>query len=229
MNRIWITVLLAALPALSQTGFPFTDETLHYTINWPSGLSLGEAVLTAHKTASGWTLDASADAGIPGFSISDRFTAAATSNLCSLQLVREVSHGGRKSREKTTFDQQKGTAQRVTTYPEGGGITDFDTHACARDAVTFVYFARKEMGQGRVAPAETVYLGAAYTVKIEYTGAVTIKSGDKPAVTDHVNVFIKGPKANLAIEVFFARDAARTPLEIRIPLTAGAFNMELVR
>ena len=29
------------VPAL--TGFPFTNETLHYTLSWPSGLSLGEA------------------------------------------------------------------------------------------------------------------------------------------------------------------------------------------
>jgi len=229
MNRILITALFAAAPALCQTGFPFTDETLHYSINWPSGLSLGEAAFAAHKTAAGWTLEASGDAGIPAFSISDRFVSTATPDLCSLELIREVSHGGRKSREKTTFDQQRNTAQRVTTLPEGGGVTDFDTHTCARDAVAFLYFARREMGQGRVAPVETVYLGGAYSVRMEYTGAVNIRSGGKPAVTDHVNVSIKGPKANLTIEIFFARDAARTPLEVRIPLTAGAFQMVLVQ
>jgi hypothetical protein len=29
--------------------------------------------------------------------------------------------------------------------------------------------------------------------------------------------------------MFFARDAARTPLVIRVPLSAGTFSMELVR
>jgi hypothetical protein len=29
--------------------------------------------------------------------------------------------------------------------------------------------------------------------------------------------------------MFFARDAARTPLVIRVPLSVGTFSMELVR
>jgi hypothetical protein len=229
MNRLLITVLLIQLPALCQTGFPFADESLHYSINWPSGLSLGEAALSARKGANGWSFEASGDAGVPGFNISDKYHSTATADLCSLELTREISRGSRKSREKTTFDQAAKTAHRVTTFPEGGGVSDIDTHTCARDALTFLYFARKEMGQGRVAPAEQVYLGAAYSVRMEYTGAMTITSGDKPAVTDHVNVSIKGPKANLTVEVFFARDAARTPLLIRIPQTVGTFSMELVR
>jgi hypothetical protein len=41
---ILISVLVAPLlPAAdSPTGFPFQNETLRYSINWPSGLSLGE-------------------------------------------------------------------------------------------------------------------------------------------------------------------------------------------
>ena len=229
MNRTLITALLFAAPALCQTGFPFADETLHYTINWPSGLSLGDATFSARHTAAGWTLEASGDANIPGFAISDKYRSAVTPALCSLELTRDISHGGRKTSEKTSFDQQRGSAHRATTFPEGGGSSDFDTHTCAREALAFLYFARREMGQGRVAPAETIYLGSPYSVRMEYTGAVTIRSGDKPAVTDHVNVSVKGPKSNLTIEVFFARDAARTPLLVRIPLAVGAFSMDLVR
>jgi Protein of unknown function (DUF3108) len=215
-------------PAAALTGFPFTDETLHYSLNWPSGLSLGDATLTAHKTPSGWSFDASASAGVPGFTVLDRYHSSATANLCSTELTRDITHGKKHTSEKTTFDQQYNSAHRVTTLPKDGGETNFDTHTCARDALTFLYFARREMGQGRVAPAETVYLGAAYSVHMEYTGAVTIKSEDKPAVTDHVNVSIKGPAANAVIEIFFARDAARTPLLVRIPLAVGSFALELV-
>ena len=58
---------------------------------------------------------------------------------------------------------------------------------------------------------------------------MTITVGDKTTVTDHVVVSVKGPKADFNFEIFFARDAARTPLLIRLPLSLGTFSMELVR
>jgi hypothetical protein len=64
---------------------------------------------------------------------------------------------------------------------------------------------------------------------MEYTGAMTIPVADKPTVTDHVLVYLKGPKADFNFEIFFARDPARTPLIIRVPLAMGTFSMELVR
>jgi hypothetical protein len=221
--------LFGVVPLLGQTGFPFQDESLRYNINWPSGLSLGDAGFSAHHTTAGWNFDASLSAGIPGFSISDKYQAAATADLCSLSLDRTISHGGKKTQEKTTFDQQKGTAHRVTVFPKDGGESNFDISTCARDALTFIYFARREMGQGRVAPAQKIYLGSAYSVRMEYTGAMTVPVADKPTVTDHVVVYLKGPKADFNFEIFFARDAARTPLLIRIPLSMGTFSMELVR
>jgi hypothetical protein len=226
---VFIFLVLFSATAPAQTGFPFTDESLKYNINWPSGLSLGDATFSAHKTEGGWSLNASADAAVPGFAISDKFHSSATPELCSIEFTRDTTHGRRKSREKTTFDQAKGTAQRTTTFPEGGGSTELQTPICARDALTFVYFVRREMGQGRVAPPQNVYYGSPYAVRLDYTGAVTITSGEKRVVTDHVNTTIKGPTASTTIEIFFARDAARTPLLIRIPVPVGTLSMELVR
>jgi hypothetical protein len=40
---------------------------------------------------------------------------------------------------------------------------------------------------------------------------------------------VKGPKAEFIVEVYYARDAARTPLLIKIPQTAGTLSLELVR
>jgi hypothetical protein len=34
---------------------------------------------------------------------------------------------------------------------------------------------------------------------------------------------------DLTVEIFFARDAVRTPLLARIPLTLGTFTVELIR
>jgi hypothetical protein len=216
----------AAAPKL--TGFPFQDESLRYSIRWPSGLSLGDVTFAAHRGGPGWTFHLAIDAGVPGFNISDRYRSAATVELCSTELERDVSHGGKKTSEKTTFDQQNRTAQRETTSPKGGK-TDLDIPACAKDALTFFYFAREELGQGRVAPAQQVYLGAAYSVTLHYTGEATVTVGDKPAVTDRVMISVRGPKADVSAEAYFARDAARTPLLIKLPLSMGTFSMELVR
>jgi hypothetical protein len=226
---IFAAALLLDTTAPAQTGYPFQDESLRYSLNWPSGLSLGDASLTSHKGSAGWTFDVSVDLAVPGFPIADKYHSVVTPQICSSELERTVTHGGRKSREKTSFDQDKHKAHRQTILPADGGASDFDIPSCARDALAFVYYVRQEMGQGRVAPQQQVFFGSAYNVRLEYTGAQTIQSGDKQAVTDHVVAYVKGPKSDFSFEIFFARDAARTPLSVRIPLTVGTLSLELVR
>ena len=221
--------LALALAAVAQTGFPFQDETLRYNVNWPSGLSLGDATFTAQHKAGAWELATTLDASIPGFAIADKIQSSATDDLCSLALERDLSQGGKRTDEKDTFDQKKGEGTRTTVFPAGGGTSTFSIPSCARDAMAFLYFARRELGQGRVPPAQQVYFGSAYSVRMDYTGAQTITVSDKPSVTDHLVVSVKGPKSDFSFEMFFARDAARTPLLIRVPLSVGAFSMELVR
>ena len=220
-------VLLTA--ARAQSGFPFKDESLHYSINWQSGLSLGDANLSARKVPAGWSFDVTSSVGIPGFSIEDRFHSIADAAFCSQELVRNLNHAGKRTDEKTTFDQKLQTAMRVTTFPLGGGKTSFDIPSCARDAVAFAYFARIELGQGRMPPAQQVFLGASYAVKMDYTGAQNLPVDGKQTVTDHIVTSVKGPKSDFTFEVFYARDPARTPLQIRIPLPLGTFTLELVR
>ena len=86
-------------------------------------------------------------------------------------------------------------------------------------------FARSELAQGRLAPQQQVDFGAVYNVRIEYTGAQRIKVGDQAADADHILATIKGPTMDLTVEIFFARDAVRTPLLARIPLTLGTFTV----
>jgi hypothetical protein len=105
-----------------------------------------------------------------------------------------------------------------------------NTGQCGRDAVSFLYFSRKELGQGRVPPPQVVYLGSPYTVTQSYTGAQNITLADKkPEVTDHLVYTVKGPRSEFSVEVYYARDAARTPLLVKIPLSVGTLSMELVR
>jgi len=222
--------LFLAAAAYAQTGFPFKDESLHYNIDWPSGLSLGESTFTATRTASGWNFAMTLNGAVPGFAVADKVRSSATADLCSLEFQRDLSQGSRKSREKTVFDQAKGTAHRTTLFPEGGGKSEFDIPSCARDALTFLYYARRELGQGRVPPPGKVFFGGAYSVRMDYTGAMTIPLGDKPPqVTDHLVVSVKGQKADFSFDIYFARDPARTPVLVKVPFAIGTISMELAQ
>jgi hypothetical protein len=216
-----------AVPAGAQTGFPFQDESLHYAVNWPSGLTLGDVTVTARHSVDRWDLEMTLDASVPGFPIADRFHSMTNAGQCSQEFERITSHGNKKSTEKTTFDSKSGTGHRASG--NGGGSTEFSIPACPYDALAFLYYARREMGQGRVAPAQQIFFGSAYSIRMNYTGAQTIMVGEKSAVTDHVAVSLKGPGSNTSFEIFFARDAARTPLLVRIPVTVGTVSLELAR
>ena len=232
MNRLTrlplmcISVCGIALAAGTPTGYPFQDETLHYSVNWPSGLSLGDVVLTAHRSGGGWDLQMSLNAGIPGFLVADRFHSVTNADGCALEFDRDISHGSKKTHEKTTFDYSKKVAHRATS---GGGQSDLSISQCARDALALVYYARRELGQGRVPPQQDAFFGAPHSVRMEYTGAQSIPVGDKPETADRVVVYLKGPATDTQFEIFFARDAARTPLSVRVPVSVGTLSMDLVR
>jgi Protein of unknown function (DUF3108) len=206
---------------------PVSAESLRYTINWASGLSLGEATLRADKGKEAWDFEIALDASIPGFALRDSYRSAATVDLCSLELDKSYTHGTRRGDEKTTFDQQSHSATRETA--NGGGKTDMPTTSCAKDPLTLLQFARTELAGGRMVPQQTVLFGAPYNVLLEYKGEQKIKVGDQAVSADRMVATIKGPSTNLAVEIFFSKDAARTPLLAHIPLALGTFTVELIR
>ncbi len=225
-HRTHCALLIAALaPALCSGQAP-AAETLRYSINWPSGLSLGEASLRTERTAERWDLEFTVNAAIPGFAVQDRYRSTTTAEGCSLEFEKESTHGKRKAREKTTFDYRKSTARRSTV---NGGKTEFSIPACARDALAFIMYARNELAQGRVPPASTVYFGAAYQVKLDYAGPQSVNVNDVPVQADRMLATVKGPASSVNFEIFYARDPGRTPLVVRVPFPLGIFSMELVR
>lgn len=214
-------------PALFLAVAPVAAEELRYTINWPSGLSLGEGTLESGASGSGG-LKASLklEAAVPGFPFADQYRSAASPAFCSAEFERSLIHGKRQSSEKTVFDAAKGTARRATA---GGGSSQFATGDCARDALTFLFFLRREMAQGRMPPQQTVYAGAAYQVKVEFKGTHPLKIGEAREDADLLLVSVKGPKSDFSFELWMGRDAARTPLMVRAPLPVGVLSLELVR
>jgi len=220
------------LPAAEQlTGFPFQNETLRYRVIWPGGKALGEVTMGAHKTAEGgWDFDMATNVSIPIVPIADTYkSTASTFDFCDAALSREISQGNKRVMERTQFDQKANRAVHQTMVPAGGGKTELALPTCGRDALTYIYYARREMGQGRVPPAGKVFFGSPYDVKTKYTGAMDIPAGSKTKTTDKLDVSVKGPASDFSLEIFYDRDAARTPLLIRIPVTVGTVSLELVR
>jgi hypothetical protein len=231
--KFLLCILPACYPVAAAdqlTGFPFQNETLRYTIKWPSGVEMGEATISASKAdAGGWRFDMNFSAGVPGFPFADTYRSQVDSKLCSSELNRAMAHGAKKVTERTTFDQQRRIAERKTLNPAGGGTSELQLPACAMDALAYHFLTRREMGQGRVPQQARVFFGSGYDVRVQYTGAMDITVGNKSETTDRCNVFIKGPASDLTVEVYYARDAARTPVLVKIPASIGSISLELVR
>src|SRR5579872_2888133 len=169
--------------------FSAFGESLHYSINWPSGLSLGEAILSSTSSSTkghidSWDFSLDIDASVPGFVVRDHYTSRASGDFCSSELTKKFTHGKHKADERITFDQSNHTATRDTQ--NGGGKWDVPVGPCARDALTFIQFVRRELAQGRVAPQQDAVLGAMYNVRVEYTGTQTIKLGYKRVDADRI-------------------------------------------
>jgi len=224
---LFAALLLAPAGGGAQTSSSdSSEETLHYTVNWPSGLSLGEGALTARRSAAGgWELSLEMEAGVPGFQVHDRFLSVASPEYCSIHFEKESVHGKRKAHEKTVFEG--GMATRTTLG--GGGKSEFPVPACARDALAFLFHLRREIAQGRIPPPQTIYFGAPYEVRFDYKGVQAVETGQAPEKADRLAVSAKGASSKFSFEIFLARDPARTPLAIRVPLELGTFSMELVR
>lgn len=214
-------LLLLTGPAAAQQ-----TESLSYSINWPSGLSLGEGSITAVASGPYWDFGLRLEATIPGFPIRDEFKSrAANDSLCSVSFSKESTHGSRVSSETSTFDAEKKILRRETSK---GGKSEVAIGPCAKDALAFLFHLRKELAAGRIPPQQTIYFGAAYQATLKYAGTHTVTQGDSRVEADKLTVSLKGPASTTAFDISFARDAVRTPLSIRSQFAMGSFSMELV-
>jgi hypothetical protein len=218
---------LVAAPVAEST---LPNETLRYSVNWPSGVSLGEATLSASSSQTGSTggrmhFQFDLDAGVPGFAVSDRFRSAASGSFCSAEFQKNTSHGSKKVDDKETFDPATGTVTRGT----GSGQSEINTNACGKDALAFLYYVRQELSQGRVPARQTVFFGAPYEIRLESAGTESVKIGNKPVDTEHLKASVDGPSSSINFDLFFLQDKARTLALVRVPLTLGTFSMELAK
>ncbi|HUS05642.1 MAG TPA: DUF3108 domain-containing protein [Bryobacteraceae bacterium] len=222
--RVGAPAVAVAPPAVSEKREP--AELLRYSINWPSGLSLGEGTLTAMREGEGWSFSLNLEAAVPGFPVQENVRSKASAGYCSSEMEKKIVRGKRKTEEKTEFDDTKHIATRKTL---NGGKSELSLNQCAKDALTYVFFLRRELAQGRLVPRQKIYYGAGYEVRVDFMGTQAIRIAEGTVQADRLVGTIKGPVSEATVDMFFARDAARTPLLVSVPLALGKFSMEIVR
>jgi hypothetical protein len=224
---LFSALALIAAPVAEST---LPNETIHYSVNWPSGVSLGEATLSASSSQTAAApehmyFQFDLDASVPGFAVSDRFRSAASGSFCSAEFQKNTSHGSKKVDEKETFDPNTGTVTRGS----GSGQAEISANTCGKDALAFLYFLRQELSQGRMPPRETVFFGAPYEIRLASAGTESVKIGNKPVDTEHVKASVDGPSSSISFDLFFLKDKARTLALVRVPMALGTFSMELAK
>ena len=208
---------------------PIADETLDYSVNWPSGLSLGEAHWKAHNAgtaqAPSWEFSLDVDAHVPAFGLSDSYHSQASAAYCVAKLSRDQQHGSRKTSETETVDPKTLTATR--TPSSGDGVSTLTVPDCVHDALSFLFFTRRELLSGRIPAPQTILFGGRYEVKLTPLGQEKVRSGGRSFDSDKYGCHIQGPTSSVDLDIYFARDSVRTPVLARIPLALGAFSVEL--
>ncbi len=209
----------------------FGEETLRYSINWPSGLSLGEAEMTARPKTAGKDAPSAVeyrfrlDASLPGFAVIDNYRSLATLDFCSLEFEKRFHHGGRKGAETITFPPGEDKAIRRT---ENGGKSEVAAPKCAKDALAYLYWLRAELQQGRLPSQQTILFGAAYQLSLKFAGTQNVVVNEKPYQSDHIEAYLKGPASETRFDLFLGRDPSRKLLMVRVPFAVGSFSMELL-
>jgi len=225
MKHLAVCLILTSLAGTAAEVPPMHGETLQYSINWPSGLSLGEGKMSASRNESGqWSFQLLFDASVPGFAVIDKYTSLTSADQCSLSFEKDLQHGSRKTREILTFENGKAIRKTVD-----GGSSEREVAACARDALAFLFHVRRELAQGRIPSAQEVHYGAAYRVRLEYKGTQKVKVGEALEDADRLIAHVKGPASDLPLEFYIGKDAARTPLMVKVPIALATFSVELVR
>jgi hypothetical protein len=225
MIRVPLLLLAALAAAHGAPQFLPEGQALRYAVKAPDGAAIGEAQMLASRSGESWSLAFSLDASVPGFAVSDSYQSLTSGDFCSVELVKRFAHGARRGAEKTTFATPFATRETLG----GGGSSRFAAPACARDALAFLFYLRRELAQGRRPASTVVYFGASYQLAFEYGGKEKVQVDNRSADADRVTVSVKGPASNFAVQVWFLRDAARTPVRIAVPLATGTFSLDLVR
>ncbi len=217
--------LYAAAQEVASAFPPFQQgETLRYRLQWPSGITLGEATLRVSPAGKELRLELTVEAGLPQYTLRDTFSAVASlDDLCSIQFHQKIAEGERQREESIEFDP----ATRQATHTRGNQTTTMAVPQCARDPLTFLYYFRRELAAGRRVASGAVQLGTSIAVQIApgVPEPVRVSGQTKPA--DHYVVTYSGTRGSKTFHLWLSPDAARAPVRIRAPFPLAEFAAEL--
>ena len=81
---------------------------------------------------------------------------------------------------------------------------------------------------GRIPPPDDLYFGAGYLVSLTFAETLNLSTARGNQEAEKILVDLSGPKSQHSFEIFFAKDAARTPLLVRVPFDVGTFSLKLL-
>ena len=224
-----VGVLAIAGAAMGQGAsvVPFASgERLRYEIVWPSGLRLGDAEFLANSNQAGWAFSADISANLPAIVVQDKYQSSTDFSLCSTRFAKQVTHGRRNQNEEVEFDQSANTALRKNLADST--TQDLVVPPCVRDALAYLYYLRQDLSHGRVPPPDDFNFGPQMQVSVSYVETRKIESRGVMQDADRLLIYVTGGEKPINIEVFLAKDEARTPLLLRAPFELGTFSLRLV-
>ena len=205
-----------------------SGEKLTFNLIWPSGISLGEATLTAARAGAEIHLEASVVADLPQYHAGYTFTSVADDRLCSLRF-RETLREGRNTRETLyEFDQTKHTVRRT----KNGQTTENAVPDCARDPLALLYHFRQQLASRQVpiGTAEATgafYLGEDYVARYEAVTPEAVKLGSKSWEGDRFMIRVQGSDGERSFEIWIRPEPSRAPVAVRVQFSLGTLSAEL--
>ena len=223
--------VLSAAPGVPAAGAapafrPLTNgEKLTYKLIWPSGVSLGEAVMEASPSGAETHFQVTVEINLPQYALRHSSSSVAAGEaLCSLRFHQETGEGAKKWWEESVeFDQAAHEVHRT----RDGQSTTASIAACAQDPLTFIYYFRSRLAEGKPPDSGTLYRGENFNVRVRKAGTETVAFRGQQRTAEKYVVTFPSQNQEMTIELWISTDAERVPVRIRVPSPLAVFTAEL--
>ena len=200
-------------------------EKLTYKLLWPSGVSLGEAVMESSPSGAETHFQVTVEISLPQYALRHSSSSAATGEaLCSLRFHQETGEGAKKWWEESVeFNQAAHEAHRT----RDGQTTTASIAACAQDPLTFIYYFRSRLAEGKPPDSGTLYRGENFNVRVRAAGTETVAFRGQQRATEKYVATFPSQNQEVTIDLWISTDAERVPVRMRVPSPLAVFTAEL--
>ncbi|OFW06747.1 MAG: hypothetical protein A3G20_05310 [Acidobacteria bacterium RIFCSPLOWO2_12_FULL_59_11] len=188
-------------------------------------MSLGEAFMEASPSGAETHFQVTVEINLPQYALRHSSSSVATGvGLCSLRFRQETGEGAKKWWEESgEFDQ----AAHEAHWTRNGQTTTASIAACAQDPLTFLYYFRSRLAEGKPPDSGTLFRGGDFNVRVRAAGAETVAFRGQQRAAEKYVVTFPSQNQELTIELWISTDAERVPVRIRVPSPLAVFTAEL--